>query len=311
MMKYLPKEVPLVEAYQIASEWMRKAWRREDEPPEEIELVTVLKRVECSHQNRVIQRRLSERTLETDKRALSLLRLWIELKTITKLDNESVDAFIWWLEFDRRMKPSTVNLILRHLSGQWKKERVTFNPFTGRQIPIKDDLKRDYTLDEIKLIRENLHSVDKELRIYIELLRLTGARSGAIYKLSPSDVDISQKVIRIPASKRESYFFPITGDLELIVRQFKGWSHRRRWYLQGLRSFVDGLGIQIEMPGHGFRHTLATRLAAQGEHPSVIAAMLGQRSLATQRIYQHIRVHEQRAAIERLHASTIHHDESL
>jgi integrase len=287
---YLPLTLGEDGALREAVKRMQEAWAaRPDERPAK----TLLALLEYQLALWTEQCQRHPRTLETDIRMVRELRRWAQtfgrLETLD-LSPDDVDELISWCLGSRRLSPATTNLMLRtltdHVNQLRQQQRFKLpNPFTGRQLPLQPGTKPDYSAADLDKLDRAMPSLDEQFQIYLATLRYTGARSGAVFLLTPDSVDLPRRRLQIPLNKMESYDLSIVDELfPYMVRfvELGGWKWSRNWYLVRTQRLVKKLGIHVALPGHAFRHTLATTLARKGVHPAVIAAVLGHKSLATQ-----------------------------
>ena len=119
-------------------------------------------------------------------------------------------------------------------------------------------------------------------RALIAFAAYTGMRLGEVLKLTPQDV--VGGFIRVRDAKTGDRDIPIPRELKphLGALPFKGnWRNIYRGWLSARKR--AGLTLRY----HDLRHMAATAMAEAGNHPIVIADVLGHKSLQTTRKYTH------------------------
>jgi integrase len=154
-----------------------------------------------------------------------------------------------------------------------------------------------------------------------------GLRRGELLALRWSDIDWSEKTLRVVESKSEAgrRTIPLGDALVERLREHWRWQQEERriqgmrWREHGLvfpsnvgtpivprnllRHFKDALSAAglPDVRLHDLRHTCATLLAAQGTPPALAMRILGHSQIAvTMEVYTHAQLDDMRAALDRL-----------
>ncbi len=192
----------------------------------------------------------------------------------------------------RRMVPlvATVNLAI-------KDGKLTFNPFIGC-VPDRDDEdERDaFSDDDMKIIRANLHRLDKSDQLLVRLLATTGMRRGEAFDIDGEERENGIRFVTIgtktPQSQRRVPFpadllpyLPkkITGQL-IPGRMDTAGKRLHKWMFEiGIPGVPDpDIRKKDRVPGelnkapmHSFRHRAAQRMRAAGVPEDVREAVGG------------------------------------
>jgi integrase len=199
-------------------------------------------------------------------------------KAIVKHLEDQADGEIKSATLRRRMVPlvATVNLAIK----DGKHSGV--NPFVS-VVPDRDDeAERDaFNDDDMKLIRANLHKLDKSDQLLVRVLATTGMRRGEAFEITSEKTEngirycevgtkTPQSRRRIPFPKDLLPFLPakITGPL------FTG---RKDGASKRLRAWLSDIGIDDpdKAPMHSFRHRAAQRMRAANINEDVREAIGG------------------------------------
>jgi integrase len=191
----------------------------------------------------------------------------------------------------RRMVPlvATVNLAI-------DEGKLTFNPFSS-VVPVCDDEdERDaFSDDDMKLIRANLHKLDKNDQLLVRVLATTGMRRGEAFEIDREQTENGIRFVTIgtktPHSQRRvpfpadllPYLPKITGQL-IPGRMDSAGKRLGKWMFKiGIPGITDPDKADKDKapdeldkaPMHSFRHRAAQRLRAAGVPEDVREAVGG------------------------------------
>lgn len=169
--------------------------------------------------------------------------------------------------------------------------------------------------DELKRFFEALENeaTSPEIRNFVYLLLLTGARRANVMSLSWNEVDFSSAVWTIPASKsknQESMTIPLVPQaIDILQKRKKSTSSifvfpgtgttghlvepKRAWAALVKRSGLSNLHL------HDLRRTCGSYQAASGSNQAVISKSLGHKSISTTATYTRLNLDPVRASMER------------
>ena len=176
-----------------------------------------------------------------------------------------------------------------------------------------DGLDNAYTPGDRALTTDEYHKLRAALapkrRPHLDAYVGLGMSDSVLYRITASDVDFSQKVVRVPGTKtaHRERWIPINDDLcETLSKQarraepgaplFEPWSNVRR----DLHSACERAEIAPVSP-NDLRRTFATWLAEAGVAELVVASLMGHANSAmVRRVYAKIGTNAKRAAIRGL-----------
>ena len=119
----------------------------------------------------------------------------------------------------KEFSPKTVNNILGELSTVFnyaiEKNLITLNPLkTIKTLKVDNARERYLSKDEITLLLEHTKE-DEQIHTFILLALTTGARVGAIAKLTPRDINFDTKTINILDEKNNERYTAFIADDKL------------------------------------------------------------------------------------------------
>jgi integrase len=192
----------------------------------------------------------------------------------------------------RRLVPlvATVNLAI-------DEGKLTFNPFSS-VVPVRDDEdERDaFDEDDMKLMRANLHKLDKNDQLLVRVVATTGMRRGEAFEIDREEVEDGIRFVTIGTKTPQSLRrIPLPADLlpylpekitgQLIPGRMDSASKRLgKWmYKIGIPGITDPDKADKDKapdeldkaPMHSFRHRAAQRLRAAGVPEDVREAVGG------------------------------------
>jgi integrase len=159
-------------------------------------------------------------------------------------------------------------------------------------------------------------------------LALLGLRRGELLGLRWADVDMAKATVRVTAGKTSSSArtLPLSPTLVEILsqhwerqqaeRQALGVDWKEHGFLfpsevgtgisgrnlvRHFKSVVKKANLPQHIRFHDLRHTAATLLLEQGQHPKTVQAILGHSQIGiTMDVYSHVALHEQEKAVQSL-----------
>ncbi len=159
--------------------------------------------------------------------------------------------------------------------------RLTFNPFIG-VVAEKDDSARrvPFDDDDIKLMRANLHKLDKSDALLIRLLACTGVRRGEAFAINREQTENGVRFVTVGTKTDQSLRrVPLPKDLISELPKITGplFAGRLDSATKRLRAWLDDIGITDpnKAPAHSFRHRCKDKLRAAGCPLDVQYELLG------------------------------------
>jgi integrase len=226
-------------------------------------------------------------------------------------------------------------LLVRAINHAVKWRLVSYNVAALMEAPrVEKHEIEPLTLEQARALIEAVRG-DRYEALYRIALSL-GLRRGETLALRPADIDLERRELRVsgalqrirgklvrttPKTKSSIRTLPLSEALVLVLRdhlkrQETTFPHAEYVFVSShgtaidprnlLRRFKRALG-RAKLPStirfHDLRHSCATFLIAQGEHPRVVMEILGHAQMSTTMdIYGHVLPSTQRAATNKLDA---------
>jgi len=205
-------------------------------------------------------------------------------------------------------------LIKAMLSKGVEWEFLRQNPLSNYKLLRNNDQKqvRYFTEPEIDAI---LHNSSGILRVFIQILLLTGMRRSELVNLRWADIDFRNKLISVQANLDAGYHpkgyrprsIPVSKELERILLDLrqKGTflfdcgkntpAHTADYYTKEFQKLLSKLGIK-NANLHTLRHTFASYLVMNGTDIRTVQDLLGHSTVKVTEQYSHLSpVHRQKA----------------
>lgn len=137
-----------------------------------------------------------------------------DIKSITTDDIQKLQS-----QKIKEFSPKTVNIIIGELSTVFNyaidKEMITINP-TKKVKKLKVDNARERYLskNEICILLEHLKE-DEQAYLFVLLALTTGARVGALAKLTKRDIDFENKIIKVTDEKNDEKYTAFLNNEKL------------------------------------------------------------------------------------------------
>jgi len=248
-------------------------------------------------------RGFSEKTVKTylffNKEFLSFIG-----KPPQEATEEDVKSYIAYLLFDKKLKPSSVNLALCTLRFFYKKilEQDIFSKIESPKLEKK--IPTVLTKDEIKQMIAS--AKNQKHRILVELLYSAGLRVSEAVKMRINDLDLKEKIAIVKAGKGRKDRIVILSttlvkDLQDYIPKLKEKFPENEFLFPSpskknqpitsrqaekiIKSLAEKAGIKKRVYCHALRASFATHLLEQGTDIRVIQTLLGHANLATTERY--------------------------
>ena len=262
------------------------------------------------------ERNLSANTIDSYKRDLTRLGLYVGHRSVETLSLEHLRAYVDSL----RAAGLSHRSIARHVTTirglfQFLADEVPLaanpaemltSPSIGQSLPKflpeqrVDDLVTAPKVDSVTGLRD---------RAMLDLLYATGMRVSELIKVRMADLDDLAGVIRITGKGNKQRLVPVGKQALASVREYaasqrqhllkgkvspylfvtaRGTCMTRQAFWKLLRTHGKAVGIFCNLSPHVIRHTFATHLLERGADLRSLQAMLGHSVIGTTQIYTHV-----------------------
>lgn len=248
--------------------------------------------------------------------AISNYRLYLShwgTKKLSEIKRTEVQIYLAKLAKDK--SPATANIALALLRAMFNRA-IEWELFSNKNptsnIPKYAEISRDRFLygDELQRFLIGISELDSEImRDFFTMLLATGSRKGNVLEMRWTDINLHEKIWRVPDSKNgEPYQVALAGPaLEILERRrtmepsewvFSANSKsghleepKRAWATLLEKSEITNLRI------HDLRRTFGSFMAAQGASLQMIGKALGHKSQDATLIYARLNLDPVRIAV--------------
>lgn len=274
------------------------------------------------------RKNLNEKTLKAYRIDLAQFEIHLS-QTGGALSRQTISQYI--TELYKSYKPKSIKRKVASLKAfctyLTDEEILDENPFSRLRVKLKEPflLPRTISLEQIGLLLSAAYSALQEAKTnsaaaavsrdiaVLELLFATGMRVSELCSLHGSDVDLTQKTVRIYGKGAKERIVQL-GNPEVLsaVKNYKAYFAEtiaaadsffvnrlgHRLSEQSVRfminKYVERAGITKHITPHMFRHSFATLLLEADVDIRYIQRLLGHSSIVTTQIYTHVASEKQR-----------------
>jgi integrase/recombinase XerC len=263
------------------------------------------------------EKRYSDKTLIAYRTDLiqftDFLQLQYQIENPVGANHFMVRSFIIKL-IDEGVTPRSVNRKISTLKSFYKflKKRalIEINPMqkviapkTSKRLPVyveqqsmQNLLRHDWFADDFSGQRD---------RLIIELFYNTGIRRDELINIKLSDVNLSQKLLKVLGKGNKERLIPFDEKLAEIIRTYlllrkemteeniylllsdKGAKMNPKLVYNKVKHYLSLITTLDKKSPHVLRHTFATHLTNEGANLNAIKELLGHSSLAATQVYTH------------------------
>ena len=269
----------------------------------------------------VRRKELKASTLATYEAKLSLVERALGSLPVDAIEPEDVErAFSHWTEENGPNAANQAVRLVRTLMefAVKRRYRVASAPNPAATVKKNRERRRGRELTPRELERVGVELAREEADrpeaadtiAAIRLLILTGARRREITGLKWSEVDLKERRLRITDSKTGAKIVPLNSvALEVLsavarrpeeervfpaTRHEVGYAVQYTWKRVRKRAGCENARL------HDLRHTFVTRGLAANFTETIVGRIVGHKSAATTRRYEHLRTDPLREAVERI-----------
>lgn len=234
-----------------------------------------------------------------------------EVSKLNQLSTKLIKKFMLYLG-EKNLSPRSINRNLSALRTFFNflifNDKIDHNPAEG--IP-STKVPRSLVkyLDE-KLLSGSLDKLRTKSDIFndyviLEFLYGTGIRVSELCSLKKSDVDFSNKLIKIFGKGNKTRFIPLVDSLVQLLKEYiksdrndseylftnkKGGRLYPKYVERLTQKYLSKISVDGRVYPHLIRHTFATHLLKRGADIRSIKELLGHENLDTTKIYTHVSI---------------------
>jgi integrase/recombinase XerC len=240
------------------------------------------------------------------------IRNWIVSLVESGISNRSINR-----------KTSSLNTYYKFLL---KTNTITVNPLNKHKaLRVSKKIQVPFSEIEMQQVLDDLNAVTDfeglRNRLIIELFYATGIRRIELVQLKISDVDLSNKTLKVLGKRNKERLIPM---LESVIETLKVYLNQRNELgviVDGSYLFLTKKGVKIyetlvyriindyfskvsskvKRSPHILRHSFATHLLNQGANLNAVKELLGHSSLAATQIYTHNSIAELKKVYSNTH----------
>ncbi|MFP4368248.1 MAG: tyrosine recombinase [Candidatus Kapaibacterium sp.] len=279
-----------------------------------------------------VEKGYSVHTIKAYERALDNFAQYLEesfgeIPLLEEIKTEHVRPFLGWLHdkgYDRqtlRARISAVKSLFKYLT---RKDFIKTNPATLIATPKKEKKLPEFVLSgEITVMMENIAGDSAEAKRNIalaELLYGSGLRISEACGLTPGDMDLKRKTVKVTGKGNKQRIVPLSGKsvraLEEWLKYRPNMNKARAPYLflnakggrlspahayKIIKKALTGATESLKKSPHVLRHSFATHMLDNGADIRSVSEMLGHASLSTTQVYTHVSIERLKDAYKKAH----------
>ncbi len=263
------------------------------------------------------EKRYSDYTIESYRRDLMQFYKFLSLspgQIVT--DHRKIRTWVVHL-FDNGMSATTIRRKISALKSFYKylmkqglievspMDRIVL-PKTKKSLPVfipesqTERLLSYHDIDDFVEMRDFL---------VVEILYWTGMRRSELVRLKRSDIDFTNRQLKVLGKGRKERYIPVDQSLIDKIRHyerlkeefFEGYGYNQTYLIVSntgrpaypelinriVKRFLEGITTVEKKSPHVLRHTFATHLLNNGADINAIKELLGHSSLAATQVYTH------------------------
>ena len=245
----------------------------------------------------------------------SQIRSWIVELVSTNISNRTINR-----------KVSSLNSYYKFLL---KIESIDLNPLTKHKaLKVSKKLQIPFSETEITSVLNTIDTNSFEgLRdkLIVELFYSTGMRRVELVNLQLSDIDTSQRQVKVLGKRNKERFIPLLSnvikthqayldarsklklvtDSRALLLTLKGVKVYEKLVYRVITNYFDTVSSKVKKSPHILRHSFATHLLNNGADLNSVKELLGHSSLAATQVYTHNSVAELKKVYEKAHPRTL------
>ena len=239
------------------------------------------------------RRRCSPLTLKAVAHALRSAQRWLDEQEISAAELSLLQCEQYFDQLLERGAISTAHRHLAYLRAAYRHavrhDLVERDPTAEVKLPPLPDIEpATYTNEQLRDIHAAIRCEREEATFF--LFAYAGLRLGELAALSWQHVDLAQRQLRLTGKGGKRRLVPLHPVLQDVLKEHCGRARsdddpviagiaRRPLAAptlgRAVRTLVDRADVEVDMPSHAFRRTVATIMYEQGVRTRVIERIMG------------------------------------
>ncbi len=234
---------------------------------------------------------------------------WAE-KELRKISNMDVHELIFELipaEVTMHTRKYVLKIVKRIFQMGVDNGKIDRNPALGLMVKVPETPKKVLTNSEAETFLNQAKLTNHRFYPIWAMALFTGCRSGELYALKWSDVDMEARTISISRSwnskngftstkNQKSRMVPISDELMVFLKQVRLQKGKEEFVLPHLQEWTRGEAAKVtkafckaigvtDIRFHDLRATFITNLLARGVPLAVVMAIVGHADMETTNVY--------------------------
>lgn len=252
-----------------------------------------------------------------------------ESEPIENIDYSEIRQWIVEL-VDNGVSNRTINRKISSLNSYYKflqkTQQIETNPLKKHKaLKVGKKVQLPFSEEELKqVIEDSIEVVDFETardKLIVELFYATGIRRIELVNIKLSDLDISNKQIKVLGKRNKERYIPILSSLVKSFDQYLIYRNALPKIKDKEYLFLTKKGVKIyemlvyriinkyfsiasskaKCSPHVLRHSFATHLLNEGADLNAVKELLGHTSLAATQVYTHSSISELKKVYAKTH----------
>ena len=230
-----------------------------------------------------------------------------ELKDITRLEIHNLIYELIPKETSIHTRKYVLKIVKRVFQMAVDHDKLDRNPCNGMMVKVPETEKKVLTNKEVEIFLNEAKVTNHRFYPIWVMALFTGMRSGELYALRWTDIDLDNRTISVSKAwnskngftstkNQKSRIVPISAELLSFLKELKLKRSREEYVLPHPKEWTRGeaakvlkqfcKAIQItEIRFHDLRATFITNLLARGESLARVMAIVGHADMETTNVY--------------------------
>tara|TARA_B110000090_G_scaffold114523_1_gene127729 strand:- start:392 stop:1279 length:888 start_codon:yes stop_codon:yes gene_type:complete len=284
----------------------------------------------------LLEKKYSQHTAVAYQRDIEMFQLFLTNEfSVSEVSDANYSQIRSWIVelVSANVTNRTINRKVSSLNSYYKFllkiEVIELNPLTKHKaLKVSKKLQIPFSETEIASV---LNGIDTDSfeglrdKLIVELFYSTGMRRVELVNLQLSDIDISQRQVKVLGKRNKERFIPLlpnvikthrayldersqlklVKDSNALFLSLKGVKVYEKLVYRVITNYFDTVSSKVKKSPHILRHSFATHLLNNGADLNSVKELLGHSSLAATQVYTHNSVAELKKVYEKAHPRTL------